>query len=556
MWAVASTLQAQDFPSPANQPASVVRDIRITGTRELSEQQVLNTAGVRIGDALPAGADTIARTIELRYRNEGYSFASVQASFDEQSGTLMLTVDEGVIDEVEFTGAGEALMRSFARDFALRAGDVFHTSRAAEALEALLRPTRGAIRPGRPRGPDAPVAGQPQEPSGPFAFVDKNGGRRVLLVGVRQREGTFRLLPNLGDREDWFSAVDGFVPSIGFGAAVFDHRRFNHAYIAGHLSYKMSPDRVGYALGFERPLLSSTRLYLGGEVHDLTATDDTWRVSSLEASLDAIAARKSFRDYYRRRGVQVHAAVRVQRQIELLFAWRGERHEPLLAASDFSIWNGDERFRTNLPATDGRLNALVIGASVDSHGFDRDSLAATYQRHQLEAAFGERLRGSERGDETVWRVDWTSELSAPDALGSDFDFQRHIVAGRVRRPLSPHQELRARALGGWSSGDLPPQRMFAIGGIGSVHGYEFKEATGDGMALMNLEYALGRLSGPHIVAFFDAGRVSASRVNDTRWLKGAGLGLALSDGLRVDFGYRLDDIPDSLQVLLRFGRTF
>ena len=32
--------------------------------------------------------------------------------------------------------------------------------------------------------------------------------------------------------------------------------------------------------------------------------------------------------------------------------------------------------------------------------------------------------------------------------------------------------------------------MFALGGIGSVHGYGFKEAAGTGMALLNAEYRL------------------------------------------------------------------
>ena len=149
-------------------------------------------------------------------------------------------------------------------------------------------------------------------------------------------------MPDLGEREDWFTSVDGFVPSLGMGIAVFDHQRYNHAFVAGHISYKTASERAGYALGFERPLFGATKLYVGGELHDLTASDDQWQVSSIEASLAAIGPRRSFRDYYRRRGVQINAALRVHPQVEPLFAWRGERHDALPTESDFSFWNDDE----------------------------------------------------------------------------------------------------------------------------------------------------------------------------------------------------------------------
>src|SRR6185369_3166167 len=182
-----------------------------------------------------------------------------------------------------------------------------------------------------------------------------------LFVGLYEPAGRFKLVPDLGDREDWFSSVDGFVPSLGFGAAVFDHKAFNHAYVAGHLSYKVASERAGYALGFERPFFRNRKLYIGGELRDLTASDDQWQLSSFEASLAAISSRNSFRDYYRRRGVQIGAAFRPHRQVEIIGAWRGQREESLAVESDFSLWNGDDPFRPNPRVRDGRLNAIIIG---------------------------------------------------------------------------------------------------------------------------------------------------------------------------------------------------
>ncbi len=535
-FAEASSLSQDVQPPPVSGPP--VKTVSIVGAQELDRESLLEAARIRVDEPLPDTVEQIAVAVEREYRDEGFSFAEVTAAFDDAAGALTITIDEGHIDEVEFTGVGTERARTLADEFAMRAGDVFNRSRAGDALRALLRPTRGAISPARRA----------------FDLVRRNG-RRVLVVDVTERAGTFRASLDMGEREDWFTAVDGLVPSLGFAGAVFDHTNFNHAYLAAHVSWRTATGDAGYSLGFERPLFRRTTVFVGGELYDLTATDDRWQMSGTQASLSALLVRESTRDYYRRHGVQLHAAVRPNPRFEAQFAWRGERHDALGVESDFSVWNGDEEFRPNLGAAEGKLNALIFGAVFDSVGFHDDSLTATYRRHQLDTPFGQLRNPDEDPGRPVWRAQWTSEVSTPDVLGSDFDFHRHIVSGRALFPLSSHEELRARAIGGWSGGALPPQRQFSLGGIGSVHGYGFKEAVGDTLLLFNVEYALGRLNGPHIVPFFDAGRI-AGDAGEAVWMKGVGFGLGITRDFRVDFGYRLSEIPGSLQVVLRLGRTF
>jgi hypothetical protein len=190
----------------------------------------------------------------------------------------------------------------------------------------------------------------------------------------------------MGDREDWFTPVDGFVPSLGFGAAVFDHDEFNHTYLAGHISLKAASGRVGYAFGGERPVFADRKLFLGAEFHDLTASDDQWQMSSIEASLAAVGPRRNFRDYYRREGLQLTGALRVHPQAELLLAWRGERQSSLTTMSDFSFWNSDESFRPNLVAREGQMNAVILGASIDGRGSKRHTAAISSTRSSASAS--------------------------------------------------------------------------------------------------------------------------------------------------------------------------
>jgi len=551
--AVSPAVPAQERPLPVTSP--LLRDVRIIGANELPAADVAAAARVQVGAALPDTPERIARTVERYYKEKGYTFAVVTVVFDDPSGTLTLTIDEGVIDRVEFLGVRGSLAHSFADEFALRRGDVFNRSRAMEALNALLRPARGAIRPSAGAPAPGPAVGSNDQPRPTFERVERNG-ERVLEVGLSEPPGRVRVRPDFGDREDWFTPVDGFVPSLGFGVALFDHTRFNHAYVAGHVSYKTASQRAGYALGFEKPFFGATKLFLGGEVFDLSATDDRWRISSNEASVFAIGARHGERDYYERRGVQLGGAFRPHRQAEVLFAWRDEQHLAQRTSADFSIFNGDEPFRANVPAQPGRLNALLLGAAVDSRGFGQESLDSSYRRHQLENLFGDFLDASDNGwGQTSWRFDWTSEIASPDHFGGDFDFRRHVVNARALWAVFPHQELSARALAGWSDGQLPPQRLFAIGGIGSVRGYDLKEEVGENLALFNVEYAVGWRHGLRAMGFIDRGRVASLSSPDAPWLNGVGFGLGIG-GARVEFGYPLDGANRSMHVVLRFNRTF
>ena len=67
---------------------------------------------------------------------------------------------------------------------------------------------------------------------------------------------------------------------------------------------------------------------------------------------------------------------------------------------------------------------------------------------------------------------------------------------------------------------------------------------------------MGWRHGVRAVGFFDLGRTTSPLVQDSPWLKGVGFGFALADAVRLDFGYKAAAVPSSLQVLLRFGRTF
>jgi outer membrane protein assembly factor BamA len=379
----------------------------------------------------------------------------------------------------------------------------------------------------------------------------------VLIVPIGWRRA--RVSWNAGqEREDLFSPVDGLNPSIGTTVTLFDRSRFNHTVIDASASYKFAREAAGYSLGAERPLFGGPRLFAGAEIHDLSASDDLWRVTAAEQTLAALLFKNTFRDYYRRHGGQVFTTLQPGGHNELTLAARWDRHAPLDNETGFSVFRDSASFRPNTPAFEGDVNAWVIGYRFDTRPLSGAGERQTYLRHLTDDLYGFGRRRT-----PGLRVEWTSEL-AGRGLGGDARFDRHILDTRGYLSFSPRQLIAARALLGFSNGRLIPEREFALGGIGSVHGYSFKEARGAGMALFNGEYAFDLLpshypggSALSIFGFYDAGRVfdpvPGSRSD---WLKGVGFGFSSGQWLRIEIGFRAGAIPSSRQVLVRLGPSF
>jgi hypothetical protein len=522
--------------SPTAQPEQpILTDVRTVGVSVYTPGQLQTGHELRVGEPLPQPPEAIAAAVQRRYVADGYTFAQVSASM-EAGGVLTIQVDEGEIDAIEFHGVGARVDVRLRETFAIRPGELFNRAQANRALRHALESTQGAVE---------------RDPDGVFE-MRREDLRRVLEVNLITRTDRSRPFFGTQEREDWYSPVDGFNPAIGFHTTIFNSETFNHTYAALFASYKVASERVGYGAGFERPFFADGVLQLGASIQDLTASDDRWRLSATEQSLVAFTFRNTFRDYYRRKGWQVHAAVRPFAQHEWLVAWRDESHATLVNETDYGVFRDDHPFRSNTAVLDGDLRALIVGYTFDSRALTDESPGERYRRHQADDLF----QSSSDRDHGV-RLEWRSEL-APAAFDHDFDFSRHILNARGWLHTSPNRMLTGRAIVGLSGGVLPPQRLFGLGGIGSVHGYDFKEALGERMVLFNGEFRqrFGR-SGISGIVFIDSGRVYRP-VAGTRedWLNGVGLGLEFGGGPRLEFGWRLDDVPNSLQVLFRLNPTW
>jgi hypothetical protein len=530
MVAVSARVAAQQ-PPPAPAAASVLQELRLEGATIFNRDDVLWLLHLREGGTLEKSAEEIAKALQERYEQDGYTEARVTGVLD--AGRLTLTVDEGRIDDVEISGQfSRATKERFVQKIGVKPGDIYNKRTVGRAVSALERESQGAI-------------------SADDAKLTHRNGRAVLVIPMNAHGNRSSVSFGSG-REDLFSPVDGFNPSLAITTTVFDPAHFNHTYISFYGAYKVSSEKGAFAAGGERPFFGGARLFVGGDVHDLTTSDDLWRIEPMEQALVAVGFKNTFRDYYRRRGVQLFTVFRPGDNNEFTVMARWDRHQPLPNATDYSFFRDDTEFRPNPPVPDQHVNALVFGYTFDTRPLSGVGRDATFRRHLKDDLFG----FSDRQRPGL-RLEWTSEI-AGHAMDGDTQFDRHVLNLRGYLGLTSHTMLTGRGLFGFSNGTLPPERQFALGGIGSVHGYKFKEqAGGTGMVLLNAEYRIDLL--PHrenglsplgLFVFYDAGKI-----NGASWLNGTGVGLGQGN-LRIEFGFRANDIPNSRQILVRFTPTF
>ena len=111
------------------------------------------------------------------------------------------------------------------------------------------------------------------------------------------------------------------------------------------------------------------------------------------------------------------------------------------------------------------------------------------------------------------------------------------------------------------SGELPVQRRFYLGGMGTLRGYSLKQFAGDHLVLTTAEYWLHpRSPWPGLVFFYDGGTAWDRGRPRSGWKQDVGAGIDWPGGgkgyLRLDVGFPLNREPANRRAyvtgLIRF----
>jgi len=253
--------------------------------------------------------------------------------------------------------------------------------------------------------------------------------------------------------------------------------------------------------------------WLGSAYHELAATEEGARHLGLGNSLTALFAGRDDGDYYRRSGVALTFGPPPRRRSTWAVTLSSEHHAAAPVETRFSLvrlWRDDAwRFRPALAVDEGWEHAVSARWSP--------------------------AWGTDPARARVWL-----DATGTGAWG-DLDHVRGALEVGSALPLPADFRLGLAVGGGAGTRDLPPQRAFAVGGAGTLRGYDPRSMVGAcqtrGRVELQRGFAAGSLSG-----FFDQGWAGSCDVwPDGAGLRSAGIGLSLVDGvIRADLARALD----------------
>jgi hypothetical protein len=522
---LALLLQAA-VPDPAPSAAEtrdppLLREIVFVGAAGYERQALLDAIRLETGQPLRPRPEAVARVLETFYRLEGYLGATVKGRFEEDSGVLTLEVDEGRLESVEVQGLGGEEAASALRALGLQMGRPLREGDLWLALSRLHERSEGAIRP---------------EGEEPYTVTTGPEGSRVIFhLDDTATQVKFR---GAGPRNAGrINRVDGIAPGVALELLLSDNRSYNHWRIIGVAAYGFSAKTLRFGTGVMRGLGPAHRWSFGYNYHDWSETDDSFRRYGLEEARGGPYNTEQGTELFRRYGHEafLHRKIGPHAQVGVLF--RSDNYESLpVATRDDPIPPDDPDY--NPPVEEGLMRSFIFTVRWTSSGDLFEN-----QEAELRAVTQPSFYGTDwfRKPEAL-RVDATWEVAAP-GLGSDFDFSRFIGRLRWHRELGERHALDGRLLLGATTGDPPLPKLFALGGLNTLRGYERKRIQGERMALVNLEWAFyppGRFS-PALIGFWDGG--------------GAWGGEPTAEGLRYPAGWK-DDLGVAIRYPPRTSRVF
>ena len=462
--------------------------------------------------------------ITTLYRNSGYQLASTRYQFFGDG--LKIHINEGRLHEVRFVGNRRVKTAKLMDSFTFNKGEIFNSTRCQsliDELEARLKSNKSHI-----------VEVKQWQ-------LKLDGEKNVLEIEVEERSVVnWGLLPILN-----FNRVHGVV--LG-GSGDVQAQDYGGGLLFGELSYGLSSAALHYQLGAEKKWFDRNTVSVGGGIHKLTDTNNNSLLSSEEELLAALVLGDAFMDYYLRHGYQAWIKARLTPAASISLNFTDEKHEILFTATDWSLFNRNAPKKSNLRINEGHLRSVTFSYDFDS----RNHRTHTKRHfHVYPTPNSQTTRG--------WQGNFSVEY-AGKRFQTDFDFTLYRFKLARYNRLNNNHFLDVRMVGGISDAPLPRQRLFYLGGLGTLRGYGFKELVGDNMLLFNMEYRL-RLARANpfsaaATAFIDSGYAwhNAERPQINRFNTSIGVGLSL-DSMMSNDAVQIDTVRIEIARALRKSRN-
>lgn len=311
-------------------------------------------------------------------------------------------------------------------------------------------------------------------------------------------------------------------------------------YLSGGYSFGIK--RWHYDLGFKNQLFDYYAFVFGGSLYRKFDNSDGWIISPEENSLAALFIKEDFYDLYSREGYDLFIDQWFGFNNRVRFSFCEEEYALLSKNTNWAVFGRNKDFRENYSFL------LPDSSKINNISGDLISINVNY-----EIDTRQRITHPYSG----WYALAEYEM-AGNGLGGDFDYDRFRFVLQRYQPLTPDQFFNIRLMAGFSEDELPPQKMFTIGGIGTMRGFDYKQFYGNYMILANLEYVIDFSDFLSTILFVDAGKTGydSDSFGDEKIRKNVGLAVMLMEVLRINIARPVDETEDDVRVTLRVSPPF
>ncbi|MCD4689955.1 BamA/TamA family outer membrane protein, partial [bacterium] len=244
-----------------------------------------------------------------------------------------------------------------------------------------------------------------------------------------------------------------------------------------------------YAITLEQPFFSHDSFSLGVSLYDKTAwtREDADMITNTENTLLALFFREEFRNYHRRDGFSIFAHHTFSPRAHVRIEYSNDEISSMNEQQ--SVWTAFRRgldWQENPPLMRGILDGAeeyegVLKGTVAEAGYD----------------------GTDEQTGAGWRLDFVTEF-AGRSLGGDYDYRKHRVDASHLYVLSPSQTLYIRGAWGIASGtEFPSHKLFHLGGISNLRGYDYNQFDGKNLLFFSVEYGVWVSDGLATIYFMD-----------------------------------------------------
>lgn len=230
--------------------------------------------------------------------------------------------------------------------------------------------------------------------------------------------------------------------------------------------FELKTENLGHLLRVELQLGGRRGIRLAGRLEDVVSPVEEWHLSDSEIGLATFLLHRDYRDYYKRHGGSVSASAFVGDNLEATISWADEKWATPLARDPWSLLRDNQDWRPNPVFDAGRFHLVRAGVRYDTRNSTLDPWSGWFVTADYEYGIG---RITEYGP--------TSRAIRDINPRGRNNYDRILLDVRRYNRLSAEGQLNLRLVaGGWMSGDdLPLQRRFALGSVGTLPGYDFRQ---------------------------------------------------------------------------------